>query len=257
MIPVPEAAAGCPLRSLSRIERNRYSYRLLSQSVPIAECGEELVPVRPSPRHRLQVQPFWQDAGDLEGSAYRRYISRHPTFTLAVRRTVLQRLHQASRQLPPSWQLRVRASYRPLSVQYELLAKLCAKILAEHPQLTPERVLEQARLYVSDPALLCPPHTTGAAVDIDVFDSAANRLVAMGCRVNTDSPLAFTHARNISAAARQNRVILLNAMLQAGFANLTHEWWHFSYGDQYWAAFYGKDAALYNMISEEKDILDL
>jgi D-alanyl-D-alanine dipeptidase len=37
-------------------------------------------------------------------------------------------------------------------------------------------------------------------------------------------------------------------MAEAGFANHPDEWWHYSYGDQTWAALTGRRAALYGLI---------
>ena len=46
-----------------------------------------------------------------------------------------------------------------------------------------------------------------------------------------------------------NRMTLLNAMLSAGFAPNPHEWWHYQYGETYWAAFYGHESTLYDLIT--------
>jgi len=45
--------------------------------------------------------------------------------------------------------------------------------------------------------------------------------------------------------ARNNRRVLYDVMTQAGFANYPEEWWHWSYGDQMWAANLKKEEALY------------
>jgi zinc D-Ala-D-Ala dipeptidase len=34
-------------------------------------------------------------------------------------------------------------------------------------------------------------------------------------------------------------------MVEAGFAPYQLEWWHFSFGDQNWAAYYGLESSLY------------
>ena len=47
--------------------------------------------------------------------------------------------------------------------------------------------------------------------------------------------------------ARANRRILYWAMARAGFVNHPEEWWHYSWGDQAWAAQTGADAALYGL----------
>jgi D-alanyl-D-alanine dipeptidase len=45
----------------------------------------------------------------------------------------------------------------------------------------------------------------------------------------------FTAAADIPRAARANRDLLISAMTTAGFVNYETEWWHWSYGDRYWA----------------------
>lgn len=36
---------------------------------------------------------------------------------------------------------------------------------------------------------------------------------------------------------KKNRRILYNVMIMAGFTNLPSEWWHYDYGDKFWAYF--------------------
>ncbi len=45
--------------------------------------------------------------------------------------------------------------------------------------------------------------------------------------------------------ARYNRDLLAAAMDAAGFINYPAEWWHWSYGDRYWAFQTSRDTALY------------
>ena len=44
---------------------------------------------------------------------------------------------------------------------------------------------------------------------------------------------------------RDARRFLALSMTLAGFAPHPLEWWHWSYGDQWWAAYYGKSTAVY------------
>ena len=45
--------------------------------------------------------------------------------------------------------------------------------------------------------------------------------------------------------ARANRRLLFWVMTEAGFVNYPDEWWHYSWGDQMWAALTGAPAAFY------------
>ncbi|GAA0656641.1 hypothetical protein GCM10009548_24160 [Streptomyces malaysiensis subsp. malaysiensis] len=45
----------------------------------------------------------------------------------------------------------------------------------------------------------------------------------------------YTHAPGLSERARENRAIMIEALSSAGMVNYPTEWWHWSYGDRYWA----------------------
>jgi len=55
----------------------------------------------------------------------------------------------------------------------------------------------------------------------------------------------YTEAPNISRAARANRDILTGAMSAAGLVNYPTEWWHWSFGDRYWALTTGHPSAIH------------
>ena len=50
---------------------------------------------------------------------------------------------------------------------------------------------------------------------------------------------------SVAAQARHNRNLLARAMGGAGFVNYPTEWWHWSYGDRYWALISKADSAIY------------
>jgi zinc D-Ala-D-Ala dipeptidase len=52
----------------------------------------------------------------------------------------------------------------------------------------------------------------------------------------------------VASAARRHRDILACAMSAAGLVNYPAEWWHWSYGDRYWAFQSGNGAALYGAL---------
>lgn len=59
----------------------------------------------------------------------------------------------------------------------------------------------------------------------------------------------FLEAKNIPFRAKALRAILRGAMEGAGFVNYPPEWWHWSYGDRYWAVVAGEDCAVYGPVS--------
>ena len=104
-----------------------------------------------------------------------------------------------------------------------------------------------ARIFVSDPDIELPPHVCGAAVDVELVDAATGQPLDFGSPINATSEKSFLHYPELTDLQRHNRQTLLVAMLTAGFASLASEWWHFSYGDQVWAWFYGESESLYSL----------
>lgn len=66
----------------------------------------------------------------------------------------------------------------------------------------------------------------------------------------------FTRAEGITAEARRNREMLGAALTTAGFVNYPTEWWHWSFGDRYWALFSGASAALYGPTEPAFNVVD-
>lgn len=229
-------------------ERSKYSYQTLTYSVARRDKGEPLVAAETLVSAGFALEPFWETPGDVEGECYASYIAEHPDFALAVREGTFHCLVRASRALPADWQLVIRAGFRPYEVQLAVLAAFMDESKARHPDWSEAQHLAQARTFVADPRVVCPPHVTGGAVDVDVRSRETGMLIDMGCPPNTDSEISFLHSDLVTSEQYDNRMTLLRAMLTAGFAPNPHEWWHYQYGETYWAAFYGHKATLYDLI---------
>jgi D-alanyl-D-alanine dipeptidase len=200
---------------------------------------------------KIMVEPIWTVAGDMEGRLYARYIKTHPEYdTVYVRPELLQRLERAASALADHYRLIVRAGHRPAQVQQWVLQGVMDDYKKNHPTASDEEVLAHARMYVSDPAIKLPPHCCGAAVDIDLFDTNTNQLIDFGSPVNEDADISHLHSDKITGKPKENRQYLLKVMLEAGFSSYYAEWWHYSYGDQIWAWFYGRNTCLYGIIEK-------
>lgn len=94
----------------------------------------------------------------------------------------------------------------------------------------------------------------GAAIDVTIIDTRG-REVDMGSEVDATPEecdmRCYTDAQNISRAARANREMLRAALSGAGFMNYPTEWWHWSFGDRYWARMTGAPHALYDAVRLE------
>ena len=183
------------------------------------------------------------------------------TSPYALREGVLRSLYQAQIYLQaksPRLRLYLFDAYRPLAVQ-DFMANHAFQSLVSDRQLD-EATLTSAQkdelwneVYTiwappNQNPLTPPPHSTGAAVDLTIYDAQTQACLDMGSPIDELSershPLYFRNLleqgklsgedRDAAQTAAQNRETLANVMEKAGFKRHLGEWWHFCLGDQMW-----------------------
>lgn len=231
------------------LERSKSSEKIDFTKISCLNQDDPLVEVTGT--DRIIVQPIWEVADDFEGRMYADYRKEHPDYDgIYVRSGLLERLNKAADALPEHYKLVVRAGHRPIAVQKRLLRDVMQDYKDDHPGASGDEALKHARMYVSDPDIKLPPHCCGAAVDVDLLNAQTGKMVDFGSPVNLDDDISHLHTDKITNTQQQNRMMLLRAMLGAGFASYYAEWWHYSYGDEIWAWFYGKNACLYDLLDK-------
>lgn len=198
-------------------------------AIPVVDCGEELRDVRE--QGALAVDARKED---------------HSGAFAHLRTGVLARLLDAQQRLPDGIRLLFIEGYRPLSLQRLYFEQYADELRAGNPTWPEPEVHRAASRYVSPPEIA--PHSAGAAVDLTLM-SVDGRELDLGTPVNASPEesdgACYTEARHISAEARSRRRLLGNALTEAGLVNYPTEWWHWSYGDRYWAHHTGAPQAHY------------
>jgi len=197
-------------------------------AIPVRDNGQELVDVRD---RGLRVSSLRaDDAG----------IFAH------LRTGLADRLLRAAEALPAGVQLLIIEGYRPPALQRQYFDDYLNSLRAAGPSGDPERLRVLASRHVSPPEVA--PHCAGAAVDLTLCTEEGLEL-DLGTPINAtpeqSAGACYTDHPSVAGQARRNRAVLAQALRPAGLVNYPTEWWHWSYGDRYWALVTGAPQAIY------------
>lgn len=172
-----------------------------------------------------------------------------------MRKTVYEKLNQAQSLLPKGLRFCLYESYRSLALQKLLFDTRYGKVKNKHPEWSSEQIFTETTRMVSpvinlDGSPNIPPHSTGAAIDVYLINEHGET-IDMGIHPkdwmeDLDGSLSLTASEIIAHEAKQNRKIMSHVLEAVGFVNYGNEYWHWSYGDRYWAYYKQKPYALYD-----------
>lgn len=206
------------------------------KQIKIQDNGEELI-------------DLLKDCPQILVDQSRSYAQDYSPSISLLRQSVAQKLIAAQNKLPSGIKFKIIEGFRPIEVQKRIFEEQIEFLSQQHPDWSRERLKEEASLFVAPPESI-PPHSTGGTVDLTLIDEAGQEL-DMGTKLNDEyREDTYTLSNNISTKALDNRKILITALEAEGFANYPAEWWHWSYGDQYWAYIKKEQVAIYGSIKE-------
>jgi len=214
------------------------------KKIPIRENGEELIDLLQVNNPR--IKPF---------SIF------DPRFTdpydgyLKVRKGVYERLLKMLEILPANIGITYSEGFRTLQMQKKYFDQKFMEIL----EVIKDKELAylETSKHVSPFINNIPPHCTGAAIDMSLFEAtpSGDKLLDMGIYDFTFDPndQHETFTEKTTQVQRENRLMLLSAATKAGLVNYGMEWWHFSYGDRVWAYVTKQKEALYDLVVPKND----
>lgn len=190
--------------------------------IPVVECGEPLV-----------------ELDERFGAA------RAP-----VRSGLARRLGSAQDALlAEGLRLEVVEGHRHPAEQQRIIDRYSGEVLAEHPGVDARELEVLTSRFVAPIAVA--PHVAGAAVDLTLSD--ADGPLDMGTEIDATPEMSggrcYFDAPDIAPEARALRGVLARALGSAGLVNYPTEWWHWSYGDRYWALLTDSATAIYGPTS--------
>ncbi|HEX5595460.1 MAG TPA: M15 family metallopeptidase [Micromonosporaceae bacterium] len=170
-----------------------------------------------------------------------------------VRADLAERLQIARRALPDGILLHVIEGYRCVEDQQAIIAGYSAELRAGQPGLADNELHRLTSRFVAPVEVA--PHVAAAAVDVTLVGRDGLEL-DMGTPVDATPEASggacFFAAEGIGAEARVNRDLLARVLEGAGLVNYPTEWWHWSYGDRYWALMTNAAAAMHGPITAEQ-----
>jgi zinc D-Ala-D-Ala dipeptidase len=197
-------------------------------AIPVRDNGEELVDVRD---RGLRVSSLRADNAGIFAH---------------LRTGVAGRLLRAAGALPGGLQLLIIEGYRAPALQRRYFDDYLGSLRAASPSGDPEQLRVLASRHVSPPE--CAPHCAGAAVDLTLCTEDGLEL-DLGTPINAtpeeSAGACYTEHPSVAGEAKRNRAVLAEALRTAGLVNYPTEWWHWSYGDRYWALVTGAPQAIY------------
>jgi D-alanyl-D-alanine dipeptidase len=98
------------------------------------------------------------------------------------------------------------------------------------------------------------PQPTGAAVVVTLCTTAGDEL-DLGTPVHAIAPPDSVDVADLGPDALANRRVLVIALSMAGLVNYPPLWWHWSYGDRYWATRTGATAC-YDVVDPPRPAIE-
>lgn len=161
-----------------------------------------------------------------------------------IKKTVYEKLKQAQSLLPQGLHFCIYEGYRSLQLQKMLFDTRFEKIKKLYPTWSQDEIFTETTKLISpvvnqDGLKNIPPHSTGGAIDVYLIDDKGIA-IDMGIHPedwmkDDDGSLSLTSSSVISIEAQKNRKIMSNVLEALDFVNYPTEYWHWSYGDRYWA----------------------
>lgn len=118
---------------------------------------------------------------------------------------------------------------RDLRVQKMLFEKKLKEIMLSNPSMSMEEAEKETSKWVSPVKNNIPVHSTGAAVDIRLWDNKNKCFLDLGTFgvIWRNGALAPTFSEEITDLQKSNRLFCLIAAERASLTNYVYEWWHF------------------------------
>jgi len=175
------------------------------------------------------------------------------TQKLYVRGTIADKLLFLQNGLLKEYRFKIWDPWRPRTVQGNIYRKFWDELHSRHPDWDENKLRHEVGVFVTSPDTpgRIPPHSTGGSIDLTLVYKETGNELNMGTCFDHFGPEASRDYFEDSLgdqSVRDNRRLLISAMLSTGFTADSDEWWHYDYGNQKWAVESGLKEAFYGEV---------
>jgi D-alanyl-D-alanine dipeptidase len=198
----------------------------------IRECGEPLVDLRKACPG--VVLDLGRERMEKEKTAY-------------LRKSVAEMINRARWELPKGLTFVIRDAWRPQEVQKDIYDAFIDRFRANDPKKPVEEIREQVKEFVAPfQGPHASGHMTGGAVDLRLWKNG--KRIPMRSEDLTYEENAQSVQPKLPAYLQKNRELMFRVLEKVGLSNYPKEFWHWSYGDYWWARRNGKKEAIYGVV---------
>lgn len=166
-----------------------------------------------------------------------------------LREGIIERLKRAQKKLPNGYHLWLANTTRTEKIVLKLYNKYIKEVKKNEPRLSNEEADLKIRNILAMPDDKIPPgHMTGGALDVILADDNGKKIpMKVSYEKISREVQSFTFYDKLPKEIKKNRKILYDIMIKVGFQNYFREFWHYSYGDAYWAVRRKNKIAVYGI----------
>lgn len=176
-----------------------------------------------------------------------------------LRESAAKKLCDVANALPAEMMIKIFDAWRPYEVQLELYRRYFFDIStrAQNQNISVSALHKLAQEFVSFPdksKMFSYVHSSGGAVDLTIIYKNGDP-VDMGTDFDDFTQRSHAGFFSPNSVIGKNRRFLKDIMQAHGFTNLESEWWHYDFGDNFWAQNTGNDPIYSSIYELNSDVL--
>lgn len=172
---------------------------------------------------------------------------------LFLREGVVKRLNEAQKTLPKGYHLGIGDALRTEEIVLGLYRYYFDKKKKEEPNFSDKEIDLWLRNLLAMPDDLVPPgHMTGGAIDVFLVNDEGEKIpLEIDTKIIPKEEQKFTFCPKLPEDIKEKRKILYDALINVGFYNYFREYWHYTFGEAYWAVRTKNKKAIYGIAKND------